>query len=370
MNTHDSHNHDNHEHDASVQHIVDDAVGRALEPYLRPDRRMLPGPASDQPGTYTPLVNGYSDLLHALYRGVPQQELIAKGLSTGSDPDGGVLIATQHSAEITRYINEYGIARQECAIVPTTANTISLKTRDTGMTAYYTDEASSITKSKPQYSEIVLVAKKLATLSDPVSSELISDAIVDMVQEIGIEAAEAIAYQEDMQVFNGTGAPFTGVLQHASVNEVEQQGSVEQITYEILNQLPYAVNSQRLAGAKWYMHRSVMEIIMKLKDGNGKPLFRAANGSEPASLLGYPLRLVEAMPAADTVSSGESFIVFGNLRNVTIYDRQQIAVKILSEGTVDSINLGETDQVAVRHIERHMIAVRRPRALVRLKLAV
>ncbi len=348
--------------------MIDEAVHRSLEPWLHADRRLLPAQTNHAPLPYTPLVNGYSDLLHALYRGVPHQELISKGLSTGSDPDGGVLIATQHSAEITRYINEYGVARQECTVVPTTANTISLKTRDTGMTAYYTDEAAQIVKSKPQYSEVVLVAKKLASLSDPISSELIADAIVDMVQEIGIEAAEAIAYEEDNQVFNGTGTPFTGVLHHPLVNTIEHQGTVEQLNYTLLNRIPYAVHSQRLAGAKWFMHRSVMEIIMNLKDANGRSLFRNATGSESATLLGYPVRLVEAMPGADSVSDGEHFMVFGNLRNVTIYDRQQISVKILTEGTVDSINLGETDQVAVRHIERHMIVVRRPRALVRVKV--
>lgn len=367
MHTHTTHDTSNTEQ-PDIRRMVDEAVAGALEPYTRADRRQLPTAGDTRQPGYTPLVNGYSDLLHALYRGVPHQELIAKGLSTGSDPDGGVLIATQHSADITRYINEYGVARQECAVVPTTANTISLKTRDSGMTAYYTDEASQITKSKPQYSEVVLVAKKLATLSDPISSELIADAIVDMVQEIGIEAAEAIAYEEDNQVFNGTGSPFTGVLNHTLVNEVEHQGTVAQINYALLNSIPYAVNSQRLAGAKWYMHRSVMEIIMGLEDTGGNPLFRAGNDGQPGTLLGYPVRLVEAMPSASAVSTDESFMVFGNLRNITIYDRQQIGVKILTEGTVDSINLGETDQVAVRHIERHMIVVRRPRALVRVKL--
>ncbi|MAT39256.1 MAG: phage major capsid protein [Ectothiorhodospiraceae bacterium] len=362
------------QHTSERSERIDDTIERivqnTLEPYLAARRPFNPSDVSSTgSGEYRPLVNGYSDLLHSLYRGVPHQELVRKGLSTGSDPDGGVLVPTEHGAAIARYINEYGVARQECTVIPTTANTISLKTRDSGMTAYYTDEASQITKSKPQYSESVLVAKKLAVLSDPISSELMADAIVDMVQEIGIEAAEAIAYAEDQQVFNGTGSPFTGVLHHADVHDVTMQGAVEQINYDALNVIPYEINSQRLAGAKWYMHRSVMELITGLKDNDGRPLFRDAGYNKEATFLGYPFRLVEAMPAAEDVSAGESFMIFGNLRNVTIYDRQQISVKLLTEGTVDSVNLGETDQVAIRHIERHMITVRRPKSLVRLTLA-
>ncbi len=329
----------------------------------------------------------YSDMLRAMaiqkIDPLKAQEIM-KSMTIGSSPDGGYLVPTELMTEIVRFIGEYGTARRLARVVPIGVGSIQLNTRDSGMTAYYTaynnsgtiaGEQTDITVSNPTYSQVALVAATLATLSDPISNELLQDANVDMFNEIAIEAAEAFAIKEDGTVFNGDATQtnaggFTGVLQHASVNDVTLAGAIEQVTYEILNKAIYAIASQRLVGARWFMHRTVAEIVYNIKDGENRPLMRESQiPGQPSTLLGYPIELAEAMPTAGTIVSGEAFMFLGNLNAVTIYDRQQVNVQMFDSGTVDSVNLLTANALAVRHTLRHMVVVRRPQALVRIKIA-
>lgn len=357
----------------NLAEMVERAVDRILEPLLKAQRPFTPAPADDgseQKSGYTPRHNKFTDLTQHLYRrdfaGIKE-----KALSEGTDSEGGYLVPVETMTEIVKYIGEYGVGRRDALVVPIGVSSIELNTQDSGLTAYYTSEASQITASAQVYSQTAIAAKKLAVLAGPISNELMADANVDLQAEIAEDTGDAFAYGEDNQIFNGNGTTFTGVLQHSLVNEVTlASGDITQIDYDSLNAMVYKIPSQRLTGAKWYAHRTVLEQIMAVTDGNGRPLFRESQvPGQPATLLGFPVVAAEAMPTATVLGSGDSGLVLGNLRNVRMYDLQQMAMKLLTEGTVATVNLGEKDSAAIRFTERHIIVVRRPLSLVRLKLA-
>jgi HK97 family phage major capsid protein len=364
------------------ERAIDERISKGVAAYLeKTPARSLP---TGEPAAKTQTKGSYSQTLRAVHKGMPLDQMQAaglgmskedierRGLNSLTDEDGGVLISTADVAEIQRYVGEYGAARQDASVVPTNVSVLRFKNRTSGMSAYFVDETSDFTESGITYANETLTIKKLGTLSDPISNELMNDGMVDMMQEVGIEAAEALAYAEDNAVFNGTGSgasPFTGVLQHSGTVKKTLQGNVDDISYEALNSMLYAVPSQRLVGAKFYLHRTVLERIMNINDGQGRPLFRQGIGGDPNTILGYPYRLVEAMPAAGAIASGASFMVLGNLRNVRIYDRQMISVRVLNQAMIGSVNLAVSDQVAIQHIERIGIIVRRPAAFVCLKRA-
>lgn len=347
--------------------LVGDAVQRSLAdlPALRTVNPAGPPPEQAQL-TARQMFNG---LVRGIRKGVPMEELVAKGMTIGTDADGGYLVPTTLGTEIVRYINEYGVARQFATVISNAPAVIQLNTRDTGMTAYWVNEASQITASKPTYAQAEVTPKKLAVLSDAISNELLQDANVDIFNEIGIEAAEAMAYEEDVQMFTGTGTPWTGIINTSTLEAKTVNGAIEQLTYNDLAGVSLAVAGTRLIGARWFMHRSVYEIVKKIKTTDGVPLYASpVNGAE-GTIDGYPYTLCEAMPAASTITAGKPFAILGNLNNVRIYDRSMLSVKVLTEGTANSVNLGETDQVAVRFIQRLGMIVRRPKALVVMKLA-
>lgn len=377
---------------AADQHGASDELESAIDRAVKAALAALPAVRTIAP-VDAPIINHplnvhrqYSDLLRAIKNGATLEQLREKSLTEGTDADGGVLVPTQVMAEIARYLGEYGVGRRNARVTPVGASSIVLITRDSGMSAYYTSynnpaattnikiggELTAVTNSKPQYSQVKLVAATLATLSDPISNELLSDSSVDLYNEIALESMEAIAIAEDGTIFNGDGTAtyggFTGVLQHTSVNEVEFAGQIAQLDYGSLIKMTRKVPSQRMTGAKWYMHRNVMSVIDQMTDGQDRLIYRPnLVAGDPATLLGYPVELCETMPGDP--GTGACPIVLGNLNNVTLYDLQTVRTAVASVGTVDSINLFTQQASAVLHSMRHMIVVRRPLSLVRLKLA-
>jgi HK97 family phage major capsid protein len=355
---------------AGLADAVGAAIERAMQPLLAAQRNFNPaGGTEPDPPAYTPKRNRFTDLVRSV-RNREFDLIVERKLSEGTDSEGGYLVPTETMAEIVKYIGEYGVGRRDATVVPIGISSLNLNTRDSGLTAYYVNEASQITASSQVYSQVTVAAKKLAVMAGPIGNELIADANVDLQAEVSEDTGDAFAYAEDYQVFQGNGTTFTGVLHHASVNEVTLTGAVANISYEKLNEMVYKIPAPRLTGAKFYAHRTVLEKLHNVVDGDGRPMFRESTIlGQPSTLLGYPVVATEACPTADTVSSGDGFLVLGNLRNVRIYDLEQMTMKLLTEGTVNSVNLGETDQSAIRFIERHIIVVRRPAAMVRMALA-
>ncbi|MEM9740403.1 MAG: phage major capsid protein, partial [Pseudomonadota bacterium] len=84
--------------------------------------------------------------------------------------------------------------------------------------------------------------------------------------------------------------------------------------------LIYAPKSQFRANGRFVMNRRTVSIIRKMKDVDGRYLWQPATGTEPATILGYPVTEIEDMP---DVAAGNSAIAFGDFRRgYLIVDRQ------------------------------------------------
>lgn len=361
-----------------VARMTADAVQAAVEPLLAAQRNLNPNAPAAGQSTFKPRVNGYSDLLREITNMRRQGDFdaaVIKALSEGTTTEGGYLVQPEYAAEVLRFVGEYGVLRKYAAVIPTRAMSIKISTRDSGMTAYWNAEAVAATQSKPVYSQVTLAQSKLSVLSDPISRELIADAFVDMIQEVGIEAVEAMEYAEDYAGFSGDGTStygsFTGILKATGTGSKSLTGTIDQLDYDFVNGMIHAIAAPRRMGAAFFTNRTVLEIIRGVKDLQGRPLFiESTTPAQPSTLFGYPIIESEAMPTSTTVGSGEGFMVFGNLRNcVRIYDRQELIVDVTAQGYVNSVDLFSTDQVVVKHMRREAIIVARPAGLVVGKLA-
>ena len=87
-------------------------------------------------------------------------------------------------------------------------------------------------------------------------------------------------------------------------------------------------------------------------DLNGQPLFHDANGGNPATLAGFPFRLIERAPTSATTTAATPVLLLGNLQHSLIKDKQGMRIDMTSEGTVDSYSMFQYDQTAIRFI-RH-----------------
>jgi HK97 family phage major capsid protein len=286
-------------------------------------------------------------------------------------PFAGYTVDSELSAEIRHLITEYGVARREMMAVALTKGDLKANNLATDITSFWVDEAGSIQSSEVVLGQETLTLKKLAVVVS-LTAELLEDTEIDFVSFIASRVAEEFAQRQDEAFFKGDGSSpfgsFTGVLQAGDVNEVVMAGTTfASMDAEDLIAMIDATPQGAQANAKYYMHRTIMSIVRRLRadavsasDGKGDYLYQAPSQSGPATIWGRPLVLVEAMPANTDTAVETSFVLYGDLKKACIYGFKASGMKAsrFNSGTVRNvannadINLITTDREAIRWTER------------------
>jgi HK97 family phage major capsid protein len=314
--------------------------------------------------------------MKALMRG---DKAAAKALTTdttGSSPDdadAGLLIPTELRNEVLRIAQtQYGLARRDMFYLPFSGpgNSRTVPALGTSVSVFWTGEGAKKKSTQPKFSVVTQTLKKLAAIV-PFTEEILEDSAINLTELISTLFAEAVSKEEDIQFFMGTGAPWTGVLNNGSVNQVPQaSGDATQLTADDLLDMQDATPTGALPGAKYYFSRSVLSVIRKLKDKNGQYIYAQPSNGLPGTIWNYPYEVSDAFPAVGDVSEGDAYVLFGNLKQGAVFgDKQQLRVKLLDQATITDtdgstvINLAEQDMVALRIVERVGYVVALPAAL-------
>ena len=274
-----------------------------------------------------------------------KDDATAKSMAEGTDPEGGYLVPEEYKATLLRIVEQYGALRREAQIVPMAREEMRFPTFDTyaagnwqdgsgdaGSPCYWPDELVAITEAWPQFGDTLLTAKKLAALI-PSSGELLQDSVIPIANLIVTLVGEFMAKEEDRVGFVGdTGGTdtFDGALTSAGNTTVlgATEMSVSDVTADHLLDMQTDTPRGAMAGAKYYMHRSVFAHVRKLKaSGTGEYIYDAPGANTPGLIWGYPFELIEALPiftAGDSVST--RYILFGNMKNYYLGDRMTMSM--------------------------------------------
>ena len=182
------------------------------------------------------------------------QRLITKAPTTfaneTTDAAGGYLVPEEWASKIWQVVlgEESLLARTNQ--IPTSRNSLNLPVStstawgNTGVQAYWTDEGSAITQSRPVFDYRNLRLHKLAALV-PASDELLEDSTA-LSAFIGPEAAKAIRYKVDDAIINGDGSSKpTGILTSAATVEVAKEASQDDNTLVAANIANTLLQQQR-----------------------------------------------------------------------------------------------------------------------------
>jgi HK97 family phage major capsid protein len=311
------------------------------------------------------------------------KELQTKTTTYNYDDDGargGYLIPEELKAEVLRIAEtQYGVARREMLYLPFTGpgNTRKIPTLASSVTVGWVNEGAKKGGTNPTFGLVTQTLKKLAAII-PFTEELLEDSAVNLTQLVAQLFAEAVAKEEDIQFFRGTGSPWTGLLNNGSVNVVNMGAGedMSDITADDLLDMIDATPAGALSGAKFYLHRHALSYIRKLKDvTSGQYIYQNPGNGLPGTIWNYPYELVEACPdktAGEAQATG--IIAFGNLKLGAVFgDKQQIRAKVLDQATITDgdgstvINLAEQDMVALRLEERVGYVMALPTAVTVLK---
>lgn len=308
-------------------------------------------------------------------------EALTKAMSEGQDSAGGFLVPPEFVAEVQRIATDYGLARKLGLKLPMGSNELNVPTGAGSVTITFPGEATAGTESSPTFGNVPLLAKTMMGLT-VMSNEFLKDSKVDAMKYLMTLIAEEFAGAEDQQAFNGTGAPFTGILVDSGVTVVTMATGKDTFAEAALadyRDLISNVPSSVLPTAAFFMHRLVWGHIQKITENSqsavamANPVAPVGNmapvGIQPAGYLwGFPVYLSDKIVSTTAVST--KFCVFGSMpKGLFFGDRETMTLDISKEGSVGSVNLFTSNQSGVRVTQRLAIKVGLPTAFAALKTA-
>lgn len=281
---------------------------------------------------------------------------------------GGFLIPEEFNQTIIDLRESFGVARQECNVIPMARDTLTIPRRTGGLTSYFVDEnpSSAITESDASWDNIGLTAKKLATLTR-MSSEIAEDAIINMADYLANEIAYVFAVKEDSCLFDGDGTStfggMTGILTKIiDGNHTAGAVDVATATHNLFSEidatdiatLMAALPKYALSTAKFYCSQLCFSLVFErlVQAAGGNTINDLAAGAT-LRYMGYPVVISQTMPAgAATDYDALAMFLFGDMRmSTTIGDRRGITVATSEHRYFD------TDQIGIRGTERFDINV-------------
>lgn len=321
--------------------------------------------------------------------GGSHDEAIVKEMTTDASgtPYSGYITDDQLSAEIRHLTTEYGVSAREFTTISFMEKSYKANSLATDIATFWVDEGGAIKSGQVVLGQSSLEIKKLATIVT-LTRELLQEQEIDFVSFIGSRVAEGFAQAEDEAFFIGDGTStygsFTGLLNNTNTNLVTLVGTTfASITAEKLLDMQDATPSGALPNSKYYMHRSIFNLVRKLRadavtgsDSKGEFLYQNPADANQTTIWGRPVVLVEAMPSTSDTASDTAFVLFGDLKKATIRGiRGGITADRFNAGSVRNvadnadINLITTDREAIRWITQVGYIAILPTAVTRLKTA-
>ena len=267
-------------------------------------------------GGFKSLAHFLSDVYKAGPAGRSASELLktwtktAGHLEEGDDSQGGYLVPTEFLATLLEKAQEASIVRSRAQFIPMATNSVSIpyiaeSSRASslygGIVIYHPAEAAEKTASKPLFGKLTLTLKKLIGLIYA-SDELLEDSPISIEPLISRLFTSAIAFTEDEEFVNGTGAvQALGVMNAGclvSVAKETGQAATTIVTENIVKMwarmfAPSQGNSVWLANNDTFPQLATMSLAVGT---GGAPTYLPAgglSGTPYATLMGRPLILTE-----------------------------------------------------------------------------
>lgn len=291
-----------------------------------------------------------------------------KDMVEGRDADGGYLVQPEYRNTLLSLMEQYGIARQYCTVIPMSTTEMIMPKLTGGVQVYWIGENQTISETQPSFGEFRMTIKKLAALV-PMSSELLNDASIAIANLLATLFAQALAKEEDRIVFIGkTSAndPFNGVLYDPAVGTLTLPSTKKAFTDITAANLAEATSGRSVytTGARFFMHRTIFNLVRQLQYTTGEYIWGAPTmGNDEGLLWGYPYTLVETMPSITDTGDGKEFIFFGNLMHYYIGDRQQMTI-----ARSEHVGFAQ-DKVYLRVLQREGMAYALPETGLAIKTA-
>lgn len=306
------------------------------------------------------------DLYAGIYKDITGVEV--KTALTSSD----IPLPVEYSGQVAELVSAFGAARQYGTLYPIGTGSLKLPRLGTDPTFGLIAGSATVTEKSPTIVNVTFTPEKFGGLVR-LPSELDADSIVPLGQFLARYAARQMAYVEDWNFFCGTGGgsglngSVAGLTASTITNsKVTQMASTKtkysDATLTNLRTVRSVVDAAAIRQAAYYAHPTFEQHFAGLNTAGDKPY--QANGLNGASLDGFPIRWVDAMPAYSTSANvSKVFVLFGDVSFQYLGLRAGMRFESSSEAAFT------TDEILVRALERFTIGLMATGAVAGLQTA-
>jgi len=212
-------------------------------------------------------------------------ENLLKALNENTNTQGGYLVPEVWAAKIYDIILAKSTAIQLCEQVTMTSDTLFFPKVTAASTAYFTEEAGTITASQPTFGQLTIHPKKVAALTQ-LSTEVMEDSNPSVMNVVTQRLAEDIALKIDYEIYNGTTSTggFNGMRDTTADTAISTFAVGGEISTDDISDAIEQLQSQNIQPTDLIIHPKLLNKLRKLKtttEGN-EPLFNMITfGSEP-----------------------------------------------------------------------------------------
>lgn len=285
----------------------------------------------------------------------------ARAMSLTTDTSGGYLGGELFETMLYENISRHSFARKYCTIITMTKEILRIPKLTATLTAEQTAEASTITSSEPTFDQFVLNTKKINVLTKPFSVELFETADPALVPALIEWATREIKKKEDSLVF-GTSSP--GLLSHSTNKVTLGSGdtALDKVDFDdMVNMIyeldPHYIPDEDIQGsslfssgaARFWLPQALVKNLAKVKGNDNYHWTNVQELKHNKNIHGYDVKRVPSISSSP--SAGDNVAVFGDLGYMVCGVRPGFRIELQSQGTVDSVNLNETNSYAVRVTE-------------------
>lgn len=289
----------------------------------------------------------------------------SRALGENSNSSGGALVPEEFAARVIRLVENYGtFAASNVEKVTMTRDTLVIPKRVTGTSAYFVGEGTAVNESEPTYSNVQLIAKKLA-VGTRMSSEIVEDALVSIADAVALEFSTSLALKQDMCGWLGLGDSSSGGIHgvvpkindgtHTAAVQTAGTGATgfESLTVTDFIKLIGKMPLYARQGAAFYISPAGFAASMaRLRYAAGGNTVEQVGGGVNEQFLGYPVNLVHVMDGQLGADPSKVKVLFANLGLSSIYARRRdFSVKLYDQvyATTDQLLLQGSLRFDINH---------------------
>ena len=256
---------------------------------------------------------------------------LQRALSVDSDPDGGFVVTPELSDRISTIVFETSPVRQVATVQAITSDALEgIFDGDEAGFGWIAERGTRAETTTPQLGQWRIPTHELFA-APRATQKLLDDAYLNMEAWLTAKVADRLARAENTAFVSGNGVDRPrGFLTYAdgtARGQIQQipSGGATSITGEGIINAAYALKAAYRQGAVWAMNRSTVGAVRRIREdqpgaNTGMFIWSPGFGTQPQSLMGYPIVEMEDMP---NIAGGALPIAFGNFAQAyTIVDRQ------------------------------------------------